>query len=84
MNGDTALIAVDLVKLPELTIGPFDKLQRFFRMLEIDRHDFNGKVITVRAADRRTLALILEFSIDEVRNTMDPHDLLYAAPDVPG
>jgi len=43
-----------------------------------------AKVITVRAADRRTLALILEVSIDEVRNTMGPHDLLYAAPDVPG
>jgi len=43
MNGDSALIAVDLVKLAELTIGPFDKLQRFSRMLEIDRHDLNGQ-----------------------------------------
>lgn len=84
LNGDSAPIAVDLVKLAGLTIGPFDKLQRFFRLLEIERHDFNGKVITVRAADRRTLALILEVSIDEVRSAMDRCDLLYAAPDAAG
>jgi len=67
------------VKLGRLTGGPFDMLQRFFRMIQVQRQDFNGKVLTVRADDRRAIAAMLDVPVDEVEARMDALDLLFRA-----
>src|SRR6187200_296142 len=36
-------IAIDLVKLSQLTGQPFEMLIRFLRMIQVQRQDFNGK-----------------------------------------
>lgn len=73
---DPTAIVVDLVKLSALVDGPAEKLQRFFRTVELDRHDFNGRMMTVRSDDRRALAMILDVSVDDVRSELDRLDLL--------
>jgi transcriptional regulator with XRE-family HTH domain len=77
--GAGAKLVVDLVKLGRLTGGPFDMLQRFFRMIQVQRQDFNGKVLTVRADDRRAIAAMLDVPVDEVEARMDALDLLFRA-----
>jgi transcriptional regulator with XRE-family HTH domain len=79
LAGAGAKLVVDLVKLGRLTGGPFDMLQRFFRMIQVQRQDFNGKVLTVRADDRRAIAAMIDVPVDEVEARMDALDLLFRA-----
>ena len=74
---DGSAIVIDVIKLGALTIGPADKLQRFFRMVEVERQDYNGRILTVRGDDRRALALILDVPIDDVRSTLDRLGLIH-------
>ena len=50
-------LVVDLLSLQSLS-GPQDEmLQSYVRMIQLQRGDFNGRVLTLRAEDRRALAL---------------------------
>ena len=77
VESDGSAIVIDISKLGALTIGPADKLQRFFRMVEAERQGYNGRMLTVRGDDRRALALILDVPIDDVRSTLDRLDLIH-------
>src|SRR5215217_1720115 len=59
-------IAIDLVKLGQLSGQPFEMLIRFLRMIQVQRQDFNGKVITVRGDDTRAIAAMLDVPVDQV------------------
>jgi transcriptional regulator with XRE-family HTH domain len=72
-------LAIDLLKLSQLTGQPFEMLIRFLRMMQVQRQDFNGKVITVRGDDQRAIAAMLDVPIDQVGNRLDALDLLYHA-----
>ncbi len=70
-------IAVDLVKLSQLSGQPFEMLARFLRMIQVQRQDFNGKVITVRGDDTRAIAAMLDVPVDRVGQRLDALDLLF-------
>ncbi len=70
-------MAVDLVKLSQLSGQPFEMLARFLRMIQVQRQDFNGKVLTIRTDDRRAIAAMLDVPIDEVESRLEALDLLY-------
>jgi transcriptional regulator with XRE-family HTH domain len=74
---DPTALVIDLVKLSALTIGPAQKLQRFFRLIELERHDYNGRMMTIRGDDRRALAIILDVPVDDVWDALDKLDLLH-------
>jgi transcriptional regulator with XRE-family HTH domain len=80
-GGANNKLVVDLVKLGHLSGGPFDMLQRFFRMIQVQRQDFNGKVLTIRSDDKRAIAAMLDVPVDEVEARMDALDLLFVNPD---
>jgi transcriptional regulator with XRE-family HTH domain len=73
-------IAIDLVKLSQLTGQPFEMLIRFLRMIQVQRQDFNGKVITVRGDDQRAIAAMLDVPVDQAGERLDALDLLFHAP----
>ena len=77
LAGAGAKLVVDLVKLGRLTGGPFDMLQRFFRMIQVQRQDFNGKVLTIRGDDSRAIAAMLDVPVDQVGQRLDALDLLF-------
>ena len=52
-------------------------LTRFLKMIQVQRQDFNGKVITVRGDDTRALAAMLDVPVDQVAQRLDALDLLY-------
>ena len=70
-------LAIDLLKLSQLSGQPFEMLTRFLRMIQVQRQDFNGKVITVRGDDTRAIAAMLDVPVDQVGQRLDALDLLY-------
>jgi transcriptional regulator with XRE-family HTH domain len=70
-------IAIDLMKLNQLSGQPFEMLARFLRMIQVQRQDFNGKVITVRGDDTRAIAAMLDVPVDQVGDRLDALDLLF-------
>jgi transcriptional regulator with XRE-family HTH domain len=72
-------IAIDLVKLSQLAGQPFEMLIRFLRMIQVQRQDFNGKVITVRGDDTRAIAAMLDVPVDQAGERLDALDLLFHA-----
>src|SRR4051812_11771667 len=76
-NAANRKLAVDLVKLSQLSGQPFEMLARFLRMIQVQRQDFNGKVLTVRGDDTRAIAAMLDVPVDQVGQRLDALDLLY-------
>ncbi len=74
---DAPKLAIDLQKLGQLGGNPFEMLVRFLRMIQVQRQDFNGKVITVRGDDTRAIAAMLDVPVDQVGHRLDALDLLY-------
>lgn len=79
IEGDSAgkKLAVDLLKLSQLRGQPFEMLTRFLKMIQVQRQDFNGKVITVRGDDTRAISAMLDVPVDQVGQRLDALDLLY-------
>ena len=73
----TKKLAIDLVKLTQLSGQPFEMLTRFLKMIQVQRQDFNGKVITVRGDDTRAIAAMLDVPVDQVGQRLDALDLLF-------
>jgi transcriptional regulator with XRE-family HTH domain len=76
-NPNAGRIAVDLVKLSQLTGNPFEMLIRFLKMIQVQRQDFNGKVISIRGDDTRAIAAMLDVPVDQVAARLDALDLLF-------
>jgi transcriptional regulator with XRE-family HTH domain len=70
-------LAIDLQKLAQLNGSPFEMLIRFLRMIQVQRQDFNGRVITVRGDDTRAIAAMLDVPVDHVGQRLEALDLLY-------
>lgn len=81
--GDTApgthgqKLAVDINKLSQLSGAPFEMLTRFMRLIQVQRQDFNGRVLTVRTDDHRAIAAMLDIPVDQVGDRLESLDLLY-------
>ncbi|MFM8268513.1 MAG: transcriptional regulator [Ilumatobacteraceae bacterium] len=73
-------LAIDLLKLTQLAGQPFEMLVRFLRMIQVQRQDFNGKVITVRAHDTRAIAVMLDVPVDQVGQRLGDLGLLFVPP----
>ena len=83
LGGDSGLdltrlkLAINVAKLSQLTGQPFETLQRFLRLIQVQRQDFNGKVITIREDDHRAISAMLDVPVDLVAGRLEALDLLY-------
>ncbi|HUS61281.1 MAG TPA: hypothetical protein VMY34_03725 [Acidimicrobiales bacterium] len=50
-------------------------LVRYLSMIQVQRQDFNGRVITIRYEDLRALACLFETTIDSMRHRLDDLEL---------
>jgi hypothetical protein len=55
-------------------------LEKFLRMIQIQRQDFNGKVITVRQHDIRAIAVMLDVAVDDVPARLASLGLVFVPP----
>jgi hypothetical protein len=52
-------------------------LSRYLRLIQVQRQDFNGRVITVRGDDTRAIAAMLDVPVDQVAGRLAALDLLF-------
>ena len=70
-------LAIDVSKLLQLSGSPFEMLARYLRLIQVQRQDFNGRVITVRGDDTRAIAAMLDVPVDQVGDRLAALDLLF-------
>ena len=64
-------VAIDLTRLDELRGPDAEMLARYLTMIQVQRQDFNGRVLTVRADDLRAIACILDVEADQASRRLD-------------
>ena len=79
-DGAPKKLRIDVAKLSTMNGAQFEMLERFLRMIQVQRQDFNGKVITVRAHDTRAIAVMLDCPVDSVGDTLADLGLLFVPP----
>jgi transcriptional regulator with XRE-family HTH domain len=57
---------IDLVRLHDLDDPDAQALSRFATTIQLERQDFNGRLLTIRREDLRVLAAVMGRSIDEL------------------
>lgn len=69
-------ITVDLVRLNEANGPERDLLRHFLASVQVQRQDFNGKVITIRDEDLRVMASMFGRSVEALEARLDELGLL--------
>jgi transcriptional regulator with XRE-family HTH domain len=64
-------IAIDLAKLEVMEGSEASMLGRYLRMIQVQRQDFNGRVLTIRADDLRAIACILDTPAEQTPRRLD-------------
>jgi transcriptional regulator with XRE-family HTH domain len=64
-------VTIDLTRLDSITGPEAEMLQRYLNMIQVQRQDFNGRVLTIRWDDLRAIACILGTGVDSA-----PHRLV--------
>lgn len=79
-DGAPKKLRIDVAKLSTMAGQQYEMLERFLRMIQVQRQDFNGKVITVRAHDTRAIAVMLDVPVDQVGDNLSALGLLFVPP----
>jgi transcriptional regulator with XRE-family HTH domain len=69
-------VTIDLTKLHSVNGPERDLLRRFLGMIQAHRQDFNGRMITIRAEDVRTIAHLFGVTPDAMGHRLDELGLL--------
>ncbi len=72
----TRKVTVDLLKLASASGPEGDVLRHFAASVQVQRQDFNGKVITIRGSDLQVIASVLGRSVDDLVRSMAELGLL--------
>ena len=75
---DRRKIVIDLTRLDSLTGVAAEMLTRYLTMIQVQRQDFNGRVLTIRRDDLRTIACILDTSEEGAVKRLDELGLSYS------
>ncbi len=62
---------IDLNKLNEVAGPERDVLRRYLGMIQVQRQDFNGRMITIRTDDLRVIGCIFELTLDQMSQRLD-------------
>lgn len=70
-------VSIDLNRLREMSGPAADMLSRYLSMIQVQRQDFNGRVLTVRRDDLRAIACILDTSVPDTPRRLDELGLMF-------
>lgn len=70
-------VTIDLEKLRALEGTEAELMSRYLRGIQVQRQDFNGKVLTIRSDDLRALACMLGVAADSVVTELEQLGLAY-------
>jgi transcriptional regulator with XRE-family HTH domain len=68
-------ITIDLPRLESLMASDRDLLVRYLSLIQVQRGDFNGRVLTIRNEDLRALATLFDTTPESMRRRLDDLDL---------
>lgn len=68
-------ITIDLPRLESLMEHDRDLLVRYLGLIQVQRGDFNGRVLTIRHEDLRALATLFDTTPESMRRRLDQLDL---------
>lgn len=80
----TRKITIDLAKLNEARGPERDLLRHFLASVQVQRQDFNGRVLTIREDDLRVIASMFGRSIDTLVGRLEELGLLLSSSSVNG
>ena len=64
-------VTIDLTRLDDVTTPERDLLRRYLGMIQVQRQDFNGRVLTIRSDDVRAIGCLFDTTADGMRNRLD-------------
>jgi transcriptional regulator with XRE-family HTH domain len=64
-------VKIDLTRLEHLSGPEADMLTRYLTMIQVQRQDFNGRMLTIRRDDLRAIACILGTGVDAAIERLD-------------
>lgn len=64
-------VTIDLRRLEGLTGPEAAMLNRYLTMIQVQRQDFNGRMLTIRRDDLRAIACILGVGVDHAPSRLD-------------
>ena len=67
----TETVTIDLTRLRDVTGPERDLIRRFVSMIQVQRQDFNGLLITIRASDVRAIACLFGMTPDAMSRRLD-------------
>ncbi len=70
-------VVLDLTRLDELAGPSGEMLTRYLAMIQVQRQDFNGRVLTIRRDDLRAIACILDTTVDGANQRLDELGLCF-------
>jgi transcriptional regulator with XRE-family HTH domain len=68
-------VTIDLTRLREVSGPERDLLRRFVSMIQVQRQDFNGHLITIRRSDVRAIACLFGMTPDAMGRRLDELNL---------
>jgi transcriptional regulator with XRE-family HTH domain len=69
--GDDSKVTIDLHRLASLDSSDAQLLTRYLGYIQVQRGDFNGRMLTVRRDDLRAIACLLDVNPELARNKLD-------------
>ncbi|MFZ6003805.1 MAG: transcriptional regulator [Actinomycetota bacterium] len=76
-SGREEKVKLDLTAIERLQGAEAEMLSRYLRMVQVQRGDFNGRVLTVRRDDLRAIACILDVTPDLVTARLDSLGIVF-------
>lgn len=64
-------VTIDLTRLEQADIPEKDLLSRYLGMIQVQRQDFNGRVLTIREEDLRAIACLFETNVEGMRRRLE-------------
>lgn len=69
-------VSLDLTRLESLAAPERELLMRYIGMIQLQRQDFNGQVLTIRQEDLRAIACLFEATPEGMRRRLEQLELL--------
>ena len=77
-RGEERSVKIDLTSMEQIDDTESEMLSRYLRMIQVQRGDFNGRVLTVRRDDLRAIACILDVTPDLAVDRLEGLGVLFA------
>ena len=68
---ESGRVTIDLTRLESVSAPERDLLRRYLGMIQVQRQDFNGRVLTIRAEDVRAIGCLFDTTADGMRHRLD-------------